>query len=177
MSTNMATAKVQDQQQSTVGMLNWLWLSGLVIVLDQMTKVIVTELYTLGESTPILPIFNLVRAHNFGAAFSFLAGEGGWQRWFFTAIAVGVSVMLVQWLKKLPKTDRWMAIALTLILGGALGNLIDRILLGYVVDFLDFFWDGRHFPAFNIADSAITVGAVMLAIDVVRNPGTEEKKA
>lgn len=174
MSVEMATPKEQVQES---GMLGWLWLSALVIVLDQITKVIITELYVLGDSTSVLPFFNIVRAHNFGAAFSFLAGEGGWQRWFFAAIAVGVSVMLVQWLKKLPRNDRFMAVALTLVLGGALGNLIDRMLLGYVVDFLDFFWDGRHFPAFNIADSAITVGAVMLGIDVVWHPGQGEKKA
>lgn len=176
MSTEMAGPKAQVQTQST-GMLNWLWLSALVIVLDQITKLIITELYVLGDSTHVFSFFNIVRAHNTGAAFSFLAGEPGWQRWFFAAIAVGVSIMLVQWLRKLPGNDRFMAVALTLILGGAIGNLIDRMLLGYVVDFLDFHWSGRHFPAFNIADSAITVGAVMLAIDVVRNPGKEEKKA
>lgn len=172
MSTEMASPRVGVQESAS---LNWLWLSGIVILLDQITKVIITELYVLGDSTPVLPFFNIVRAHNFGAAFSFLAGESGWQRWFFTAIAVSVSVMLVQWLRKLPRHDRFMAIALTLVLGGALGNLIDRILLGYVVDFLDFFWSGRHFPAFNIADSAITVGAVMLGVDVLRNSSTKEE--
>ncbi len=176
MSTQMATPKGQVQTQAA-GMLNWLWLSALVIVSDQITKLIITELYVLGDSTPVFSFFNIVRAHNTGAAFSFLAGEPGWQRWFFAAIAVAVSIMLVQWLRKLPNNDRFMAIALTLVLGGAIGNLIDRMLLGYVVDFLDFYWGGYHFPAFNIADSAITVGAVMLAIDVVRNPGKEDKKA
>lgn len=174
MSANMATAKTETPPQE-VGSLKWLWLSGLVIVLDQITKVIITEMYTLGQSTPVLPMFNIVRAHNYGAAFSFLAGEGGWQRWFFTAIAVGVSVMLVQWLRKLPKSDWWMGLALTLILGGALGNLIDRIMLGYVVDFLDFYWGNSHFPAFNVADSAITVGAVMLGLDILRSSGKAEK--
>lgn len=175
MSTQMATPKGQVQTQE-LGMLSWLWLSALVIVLDQITKLVITESYVLGDSTPVFSFFNIVRAHNTGAAFSFLAGEPGWQRWFFAVIAVVVSVMLVQWLRKLPRNDRFMAVALTLVLGGAIGNLIDRMLLGYVVDFLDFYWGGYHFPAFNIADSAITVGAVMLAIDVVRNPGKEEKK-
>ncbi|CBL43908.1 Lipoprotein signal peptidase [gamma proteobacterium HdN1] len=154
--------------ESTKSPLVWLWLSGLVILLDQITKLAITELYAYGDSTSVWSFFNIVRAHNYGAAFSFLAGESGWQRWFFAAIAVGVSVMLVQWLRKLPRDDWFMAVALSLVLGGALGNLIDRIVLGYVVDFLDFFWSGYHFPAFNIADSAITVGACMLGLDILR---------
>jgi signal peptidase II len=177
MSTEMASPKGQVQEQASAGMMRWLWLSAIVIVLDQISKLIITELYVLGDSTPVFSFFNIVRAHNTGAAFSFLAAESGWQRWFFALIAVAVSVMLVQWLRKLPANDRFMAVALTLVLGGAIGNLIDRMVLGYVVDFLDFYWNGQHFPAFNIADSAITVGAVMLAVDVLRNPGKEEKKA
>ncbi len=177
MSTEMASPKGQVQEQSSAGMMRWLWLSAIVIVLDQISKLIITELYVLGDSTPVFSFFNIVRAHNTGAAFSFLAAESGWQRWFFALIAVAVSIMLVQWLRKLPTNDRFMAVALTLVLGGAIGNLIDRMVLGYVVDFLDFYWNGQHFPAFNIADSAITVGAVMLAVDVLRNPGKEEKKA
>ncbi len=177
MSTEMASPKGQVQEQASAGMMRWLWLSAIVIVLDQITKLIITELYVLGDSTPVFSFFNIVRAHNTGAAFSFLAAESGWQRWFFALIAVAVSVMLVQWLRKLPANDRFMAVALTLVLGGAIGNLIDRMVLGYVVDFLDFYWNGQHFPAFNIADSAITVGAIMLAVDVLRNPGKEEKKA
>lgn len=177
MSTEMASPKGQVQEQSSASMMRWLWLSAIVIVLDQISKLIITELYVLGDSTPVFSFFNIVRAHNTGAAFSFLAAESGWQRWFFALIAVAVSIMLVQWLRKLPTNDRFMAVALTLVLGGAIGNLIDRMVLGYVVDFLDFYWNGQHFPAFNIADSAITVGAVMLAVDVLRNPGKEEKKA
>jgi signal peptidase II len=109
-------------------------------------------------------------AHNSGAAFSFLANQGGWQRWFFAGIALVVSVALVIWLKKLPRSNRWLAIALALILGGAIGNVYDRIVLGHVVDFLDVYWGRAHFPAFNIADSAITVGAIMMGIDVIKNP-------
>ncbi len=157
--------------ETPVGMLGWLWLSAVVIILDQLTKLWITEEYVLGERTPVFSFFNIVRAHNHGAAFSFLADAGGWQRWFFAGIAIVVSTMLFFWLRKLPRTDRWVAVALALILGGALGNLYDRIVLGYVVDFLDFYWGGSHFPAFNIADSAISVGAVMLGIDIIRNPG------
>lgn len=160
-----------------LGMLHWLWLSTVVLVLDYVTKLITLNTMTLHERIEILPFFNLTRAHNTGAAFSFLAGAGGWQRWMFAAISIGVSIMLVIWLKKTPKTDRWMACCLALIVGGALGNLYDRLVHGYVVDFLDF--HGRvfemvlgysHFPAFNVADIAISVGAFMMAVDVIRNP-------
>lgn len=163
-------AETVEENQAT-GMLKWLWLSAVVFVLDQLTKWLAVETFRLGERMEIFPFFNLTMAHNYGAAFSFLADHGGWQRWFFTAIAAGVSAALIIWLKKLPKTDWWIAVALALILGGALGNLYDRVLLGYVVDFLDFHWQGSHFPAFNIADSGITVGAAMMIIDMIRNPG------
>ena len=166
--TDMTTEDTQAQEAK--GMLKWLWLSGLVIVLDQITKWMAVDAFQLGERMEILPIFNLTMAHNYGAAFSFLADHGGWQRWFFTAIAVGVSVMLVVWLKRLPKSDWWMAVALSLILGGAIGNLYDRVTLGYVVDFLDFHWNYKHFPAFNIADSAIVAGAGLLLIGGFKAP-------
>ena len=166
----------ENRQEPGVGMLGWLWLSAVVIILDQLTKLWITEEYVLGERTPVFSFFNIVRAHNHGAAFSFLADAGGWQRWFFAGIALVVSTMLFFWLRKLPKTDRWVAVALTLILGGALGNLYDRIVLGYVVDFLDFYWGTSHFPAFNVADSAISVGAVMLGLDIIRNPGGDSGK-
>ena len=152
------------------GMLHWLWITGLVIVLDQWTKNMASANLELYESIKVMPFFNITLAHNLGAAFSFLAGEDGWQRWFFAVIAVAVSVVLVVWLYRLPKNDKWLAIALALILGGAIGNVADRILLGYVVDFLDVYWGQSHFPAFNIADSAITVGAIMMGVDVFRNP-------
>jgi signal peptidase II len=168
---NADAATGAEGQTPALGMLGWLWLSAVVIIADQATKLWITEEYVLGERTPVFSFFNIVRAHNHGAAFSFLADAGGWQRWFFAGIAVVVSTMLFFWLRKLPKTDRWVAVALTLILGGALGNLYDRIVLGYVVDFLDFYWGTSHFPAFNIADSAISVGAVMLGVDIIRNPG------
>lgn len=165
------------QADEPVGMLHWLWLSVIVIVLDYITKLVTIKTMTLHERIEILPFFNYTRAHNTGAAFSFLANADGWQRWFFAAISIGVSTALVVWLKKTPKSDRWMACCLALIVGGALGNLYDRLVYGYVVDFLDFHGSlfkmvlgYSHFPAFNVADIAISVGAFMMAVDVIRNP-------
>ncbi len=143
-------------------MLKWLWLSGVVIVLDQLTKLWASSSLELYDSIPVLPLFNITLAHNTGAAFSFLAQAGGWQRWFFTGIAIAVSVVIVIWLKRLPGNERLQAVALSLILGGAIGNVWDRIVHGYVVDFIDVYYGSYHWPAFNIADSAITVGAVLL---------------
>ena len=154
-------------QISSSGSLKWLWITVVVVALDQITKLAVVGAFTLHEQMPLMPYFNLTLAHNPSAAFNFLSDATGWQRWFFTAIALGVSVAIVVWLKRLPSGDRWMAIALALILGGALGNVWDRMTLGYVIDFLDFYVDQWHWPAFNVADSAITVGAVMLGIDAI----------
>mgnify|MGYP000259437291 FL=1 len=153
-------------------MLKWLWLSAVVIVLDLGTKWLATDMLDYAISVPVLPFFNFTLLHNTGAAFSFLASAGGWQRWFFAALAVGISVMLVKWLASI-KGDKWLAVAIALVLGGALGNLYDRVLLGYVVDFLHFYWESYHFPAFNIADSAITVGAIMMALDIFRKPNMD----
>ncbi|MBL4638629.1 MAG: signal peptidase II [Proteobacteria bacterium] len=148
-------------------MLKWLWLSGLVLVLDQASKWMMTSWLSLYETVAVMPFFNLTMAHNTGAAFSFLAQAGGWQRWFFAAVAAIVSVVLLVWLKRLSTTAKLEAASISLILGGAIGNLVDRISLGYVVDFLDFYnyYGSYHFPAFNIADSAICIGAVLLIID------------
>ena len=143
----------------------WLALSLLVLVLDQWSKVAVVQALTYGERVPVLPIFNLTLAYNPGAAFSFLADAGGWQRWFFTGVALVASVVIVVWLVSL-QGQRWVAAALALVLGGALGNLWDRLAHGHVVDFLDFHWGGWHFPAFNLADSAITLGAAILIVDM-----------
>ena len=150
-------------------MLKWLWLSGLVLVLDQASKWMMTSWLSLYETVAVMPFFNLTMAHNTGAAFSFLAQAGGWQRWFFAAVAAVVSVVLLVWLKRLTATAKLEAVSISLILGGAIGNLVDRISLGYVVDFLDFYnyYGSYHFPAFNIADSAICIGAVLLIIDGV----------
>lgn len=157
-------------ESEETGMLTWLWLSLLVLVLDQVTKIAISNSFQMYEKLEITSFFNLTLAHNPGAAFSFLAGEDGWQRWFFTIIAVVISAVLVVWLHRLPKSDKWMGICLALVLGGALGNLVDRVMYGYVVDFLSFHWQGSYFPAFNVADAGISVGAFMMAVDVIKNP-------
>jgi len=147
-----------------VSVLSWLGWAMLILVADQFTKVMIMGYYQLGDSTPATSFFNIVRVHNSGAAFSSLAGAGGWQRWFFTAIGVGAALLMV-WLLKKHASQKLFAFAIASILGGAVGNVIDRVLYGYVVDFLDFYWRGWHFPAFNVADSAITVGAACLILD------------
>ncbi len=144
----------------------WLPLSFALIVFDQWTKGWIERHYELGEYTPVFFWLDIIRLHNPGAAFSFLADAGGWQRWFFTIFAVGVSVMLVIWLRKVRlKTEPILAIALALVLSGAVGNVIDRIEHGYVVDFIHVHWQQAYFPAFNVADSAITIGAILLLWD------------
>ncbi len=149
----------------------WLGLSALVIVLDQLSKIWITNHFAYGESLTVLGVFNLVLAHNTGAAFSMLNDAGGWQRWMFSAIAVVASVWIV-WLLRKHHQQKLFCLALALILGGALGNLMDRIAYGYVVDFLDFHWGNQHFPAFNVADSAITCGAVLMLWDsLTHKPG------
>ena len=145
-------------------MLRWLGLSGAVIALDQATKLAAERLLTLYAPVEVIPSFNLTLMYNQGAAFSFLAGAGGWQRWFFVLLAAGVSAVLVLWLKRLSPQERWTAAGLAMILGGALGNLIDRLWHGHVIDFIDVYYGRYHWPAFNIADSAITVGAAILIV-------------
>jgi signal peptidase II len=153
------------------GMLFWLGLAFIIILLDQFTKVLVVGNYQLGDSTTVTSFFNVVRAHNTGAAFSFLAGASGWQRWFFTAVGF-IAAGVIIWMLKAHPGQRLFSFAMACILGGAIGNVIDRLLYGYVVDFLDFHWSwlsplfhGGHFPAFNVADSAITIGATCLILD------------
>ncbi|WP_373187858.1 signal peptidase II [Halopseudomonas sp.] len=150
------------------GSLRWLWITGLVIALDLATKWLALNQLQLHQQVPVIDgLFSFTLAYNLGAAFSFLASAGGWQRWFFTAIAIGVSAMLVIWMARLPRSKRLEPIALALILGGALGNLYDRIMHGHVVDFILVHWQQSwFFPAFNIADSAITVGAALLILDM-----------
>lgn len=150
------------------GALKWLWLSALVIALDLSTKAIASHYLVLHQPVPVFPGFNWTLMHNTGAAFSFLSDASGWQRWFFTVIAVVVSIGITIWMKRLHSSQVWLAISLALILGGALGNLWDRLTLGYVVDFIQVYYDRWYYPAFNIADSAISVGAVMLIIDSLR---------
>lgn len=150
------------------GALKWLWLSALVIALDLSTKAIASHYLVLHQPVPVFPGFNWTLMHNTGAAFSFLSDASGWQRWFFTVIAIVVSVGITIWMKRLHSSQVWLAISLALILGGALGNVWDRLTLGYVVDFIQVYYDRWYYPAFNIADSAISVGAVMLIIDSLR---------
>jgi len=145
----------------------WLGLSLIVIVLDQLTKWWISTTFELYESIAVMPFFNLTLVHNTGAAFSFLAQAGGWQRWFFTAIAIVVSIVLIVWLTRLEKNQYGMATALSLVLGGAIGNVIDRIAYGYVIDFLDFYYQNWHYPAFNIADMAIVLGAIILLYQAI----------
>ena len=155
--------------------MRWLGLSIVIVILDQLTKFLVTQNLKLHESIEIFSWFNLTLVHNTGAAFSFLSQAGGWQRWFFIILAITISVVITIWLLRLPAKQRWLACALALVLGGAVGNLWDRMVFGYVIDFIDVsigFLPWRLFnpwPAFNIADSAISIGAVMLIIDAILN--------
>lgn len=146
-------------------MLKWLWLSALVLVLDQASKLAIDAAMQLYESIPLLPYFNLTYARNTGAAFSFLAQAGGWQRWLFAGLAIVMSCVIGVWLARLQRHETLMAIALSLVLGGAIGNLIDRVAYGYVIDFLDVYYQGWHWPAFNVADSAICVGVFLMILD------------
>ncbi len=145
----------------------WLLIAVAVVALDLWTKALATELLNYGQPVRILPVLDFTLLHNRGAAFSFLNTAGGWQRWVFAGIAIVISLVLLVWVLQLKRSERWLAIALTLIMGGALGNLYDRLTLGYVVDFIHFHWNYRYFPAFNIADSAITIGAGMMILDAV----------
>lgn len=143
----------------------WLLLSAVIIVLDLWTKQIATDSLTLYRPVELTSWLNMTLAHNYGAAFSFLSDAGGWQRWFFTVMASVVTVVLIVWLLRLPARERLTAAALSLVIGGAVGNLIDRIVNGYVVDFIDVYYRDSHWPAFNVADSAITCGVVLLLLD------------
>ncbi|MES9824570.1 MAG: signal peptidase II [Candidatus Thiodiazotropha endolucinida] len=148
-------------------MTRWLWLSLLVIVLDQVSKQAAESALTLYESVRVLPFFDLTLLYNKGAAFSFLSDQGGWQRWFFIVLAIGVTIVLIGWLWRLKRDEQWVAVALSLIIGGAIGNVIDRILFGQVIDFLHFHYQQHYFPAFNVADSAITVGVIIMLYDAL----------
>jgi signal peptidase II len=148
----------------------WLVLSVLVVFADQLSKSYITSHYGEFEFTTVLPVLDITRMHNVGAAFSFLATASGWQRWLFISLAVVVSIGIVVWLYRMPRSQGLLACGLALVLGGAIGNVIDRIRLGAVVDFIHFHWDRAYFPAFNIADSAITVGAACLILDALLEP-------
>ena len=146
-------------------MLKWLGISGLIVVIDQITKLWIDSSMRLFESIPLTSFFNLTYVHNTGAAFSFLSEAGGWQRWFFALLALVISGVLIVWMARLKQHERLMAAALSLVLGGAIGNLIDRVAYGYVIDFLDFYYQSWHWPAFNVADMAICLGVFLMLLE------------
>ena len=165
-------------------MLKWLWLTGLVVILDQASKITASRLLEPFQSYEFLPFFNFFLTFNKGAAFSFLSDAGGWQRWFFTILAIIVSIVIFIWLKRLSTKERLLAASLSLILGGAIGNIIDRSIYGHVIDFIDWFYYSNtkclpffyqlnqascHWPTFNLADSAIFLGAVLMIIQAITN--------
>lgn len=143
----------------------WLWVSAVILLVDQCTKLLAEATLALHESIVLLPVLAIRKAYNRGAAFSFLGDASGWQRWFFIALAIGVIILLVTWLRRLPAGQKWTALALALILGGAAGNLVDRVIYGHVIDFIDVYYGSWHWPTFNIADSAITAGAFLLLLE------------
>lgn len=147
-------------------MYRWLWLSLVVVALDQLSKQLIESSLMVYETIPVLPFFNLTLAYNEGAAFSFLSEQGGWQRWFFALVAAVVVSVLVVWLSRLQR-ERLLAVSLSLVIGGAVGNLLDRVLIGHVIDFLDFFYQSHHWPAFNVADMAISIGVVLMFVDAL----------
>ena len=148
----------------------WLLLSLLVIALDQYTKWLAVTNLSYAQPVPVLPFLNWTLLHNTGAAFSFLSDAGGWQKYFFIGLAAVFSVVLSVWLTRLKPSQTLVAIALALIIGGAIGNLYDRLIYGYVIDFVHLYYQNWHYPAFNIADSAIVLGAILLIYDSFRNP-------
>jgi len=161
------------------GASNWLWLAVVVMALDQWTKALIVDRFEEFDKIVLLPVLEIMRLHNEGAAFSFLSTAGGWQRWMFIGLGVVVSAAILVWLRRLPpKGQGLLAAGLSLILGGALGNVIDRVLFGHVIDFIRVHWGEHYFPAFNVADSAITVGAVLVILDnLLELDRTRAKKA
>jgi len=162
-----------NAESSKLEFKKWLWITILVITLDQISKILADHFLQYHQPVSLMPMFNFTLMYNPGAAFSFLANQGGWQRWFFLALTSIVSVFIFLWIRKLKPQQVLQYTALALILGGALGNLIDRAIYGHVIDFLDVYYQQHHWPAFNIADSAISVGAVLLIYDAIKN-STEE---
>lgn len=156
--------------------MKWLWVSVVVLLVDQCTKLLADAMLVLHQPVAVIPYFALMKAYNSGAAFSFLSEASGWQRWFFVALAMVVIGVLLVWLRRLPAAEVRTRLALVLILGGAAGNLIDRLVYGYVIDFIDIYYDNWHWPAFNVADAAISVGAFLLLLDAFRG-GREKSPA
>jgi signal peptidase II len=168
MATKKKSGFVTSAPAARADLMPWLGIAFIVILLDQLSKITITTLFQHGEERPVTKFFNLVLAYNEGAAFSFLSNQGGWQRYLFTAIALGAVVFIISMLRK-HAGQRLFCWSLALIMGGAIGNVIDRLVYGHVIDFLDFHWEGiGHFAAFNIADSAITIGAFLFIFDELR---------
>jgi signal peptidase II len=160
-------AKAMTKQRSSGSLAPWLGIALIVILVDQLTKIAMSRMFSYGHGREITSFFNLVLVFNRGAAFSFLAAAGGWQRWAFTALGVAAA-LVIGFLLKRHASQKMFCTALSLILGGALGNVLDRLMYGHVIDFLDFHVGGWHWPAFNVADSSITIGAVLLVFDELR---------
>jgi len=154
-------------------MSRWLLLAACIVALDQGTKYLATGMLELHTPVPLLPFLNLTLIYNPGAAFSFLSEAGGWQRWLFISLSIGVSIVLIGWLRTIPRDQFLLPMALTLVLGGALGNVWDRIVLGAVIDFIDLHYQGWHWPTFNLADSSIALGAFLLLITMFSTPREE----
>lgn len=171
--TNMVASA--DQDTALLGRKVWFCylLALMLVIIDQVAKIAADNLLGYGQPLTILPVFDLTLMYNKGAAFSFLSNAAGWQRYFFTVIAAVVSVVMVVWLTRLQRRQIWLAIGLSFVLGGAMGNLIDRLLYGHVVDFLSFHWGPYYFPTFNVADMAISAGAFCLIIDAFFGPRDE----
>ena len=157
--------------------LSFLWLSAVAFLLDLLTKYIVVQKFDLYESVNVLPVFNLTYVRNYGAAFSFLADHDGWQKYFFILLAIGISLMLAYFMKKNRADQTLQNAAYALIIGGALANMVDRAYNGFVVDFLDFYWDIYHYPVFNVADIAICIGAGLLALDAFKGDKNKQKSS
>ncbi len=159
-----AAARSKSAMGMSSGMAPWLALALLVFLADQFTKVLILGYYRLGDSTTVTSFFNVVRVHNSGAAFSFLASASGWQRWFFTAVGIAAAVFIV-WLLRSHAGQKLFSFSMACLLGGAVGNVVDRLMHGYVVDFIQLHWRGWYFPSFNVADMAITAGAIGMILD------------
>lgn len=154
----------------------WLWVSVLVIVADQVSKWMIVQRFELYERIEINPLLNITRAHNFGAAFSFLGDQDGWQRWLFIGLAIAITFVIIIWLSRLPRVGHGLlTAALVLVVGGAIGNVIDRVYHGYVVDFIQVHWQNAYFPTFNVADIAISIGAFLLILDSFFGSGRENE--
>ncbi len=166
--TGTAAVGSASRGEEPRGAFRWLWCSLAVVIADQVTKIAAVALLDPASSVELIPSLDLVLVYNTGAAFSFLSTAGGWQRWLFIGIAVAICGFILQWMRELPRRARWYPLALALVLGGAVGNVIDRIRIGAVVDFIDFHVGDWHWPAFNVADSAICVGAALLVLGTFR---------